>query len=122
MKIEIELSELESLRRETERYKKECEQLEEKLKSLSEYELKQDAVRLGEKMFSDYMTIVFNKLGFDDWDRSVVTIKDDLQRHLGKSWFMNPDRVDFEIGATVTSKFKRAFIKLGIVPETNEDD
>ena len=78
MKIEIELSEVEALRWELQRTQTEKRQLEEKLKELSETELKAKAVRLSYRLFDNYMAAVFKHLGFEEWQRESVIVRDNL--------------------------------------------
>lgn len=125
MKIEIELSELEALRSQLQIIETEKRQLEEKLKKLSEPELKQKAVRLSYKLFDNYMATVFKHLGFEEWQRDSVIVRDNLEHWIGKDWW-NSDRITVELGANVTTKFKSAFLAIGILTkqeiEEKKDD
>lgn len=125
MKIEIELSEVEALRSQLQNTKDEKRQLEEKLKELSETELKAKAVRLSYRLFDNYMAAVFKHLGFEEWQRESVIVRDNLEHCIGKDWW-NSDRITVELGANVTTKFKSAFLSIGIltkkeVEETKDD-
>lgn len=125
MKIEIELSEVEALRSQLQNTKDEKRQLEEKLKELSETELKAKAVRLSYRLFDNYMAAVFKHLGFEEWQRESVIVRDNLEHWIGKDWW-NSDRITVELGANVTTKFKSAFLSIGIltkkeVEETKDD-
>lgn len=125
MKIEIELSEVEALRSQLQRTETEKRQLEEKLKELSETELKAKAVRLSYKLFDNYMATVFEHLGFGEWQRDSVIVRDNLEHWIGKDWW-NSDRITIELGANVTTKFKSAFLSIGILTkkevEESKDD
>lgn len=115
MKIEIEFEEVEQLRKELYLARVESSELREKLNNLSEDKLKQDAVKLSERLFNDYMSAVFNGLGLqsDSWP---ISFDCDLTHKLGKEWWKS-DRLKVNIGATVTSEFKRAFLNIGIITE-----
>lgn len=118
MKIEIELSELEALRSQLQITETEKRQLEGKLKELSESELKAKAVRLSYRLFDNYMAAVFKHLGFGEWQRNSVIVRDNLEHWIGKDWW-NSDRITVELEANVTTKFKSAFLSIGIL--TNKE-
>lgn len=122
MKIEIELSEVEYLRSELEIRKTEVKELETKLKELSEIELKQRAVSLSWRLLDNYLAAVFTHLGFNNKNDTVI-VKENLEHYLGKSWW-NSERIKFELGATITTEFRTAFLKIGIIPkeEVEKDD
>jgi hypothetical protein len=120
MKIEIELSELEEIRSDLKKAEEQKKQLQEKLNGLSEEELKAKAVRLSYRLFDNYMAAVFKHLGFEeDWQRDSVIVKDNLEHWIGKDWW-NSDRISVELCATVTTQFKSAFIRIGILPKEVE--
>ena len=125
MKIEIELSEVEALMSQLQIVETEKIQLEEKLKKLSESELKAKAVRLSYRLFDNYMAAVFKHLGFEEWRRDSVIVRDNLEHWIGKDWW-NSDRITIELGANVTTKFKTAFLSIGILTKNevkeNKDD
>lgn len=116
MKIEIELEEVERLRSQLQQREIEVNELKEKIKELSEPELNQKAVKLSYRLFDNYMATVFKHLGFEEWSRNSVIIKDDLEHWIGKEWW-NSDKITFEVGANVTTKFKTAFLSIGIITE-----
>jgi hypothetical protein len=126
MKIEIELAEVERLRSQLQQREQQVNELEKKLKELSESELKQKAVRLSYRLFDNYMAAVFKHLGFvEEWQRDSVIVRDNLEHWIGKDWW-NSDRITIELGANVTTKFKSAFLEIGIltkkeVEETKND-
>ena len=121
MKIEIELSEVEALRWELQRTQTEKRQLEEKLKELSETELKAKAVGLSYRLFDNYMAAVFKHLGFEEWQRESVIVRDNLEHWIGKDWW-NSDRITVELGANVTTKFKSAFLSIGILTKKEVEE
>ena len=82
MKIEIELSEVETLKEENKSKSQKIIELETKLKELSENELKESAVKLSFTLFENYMNCVFRHLGFEPF-RESVKINEDLQHLLG---------------------------------------
>ena len=120
MKIEVELAEVESLRSQLQQKEMEVNELEIKLKELSEPELKQKAVRLSYRLFDNYMAAVFKHLGFGEWQRDSVIIREDLEHWLGKDWW-DSDRITVELGANVTTKFKSAFLSIGILSKKEDD-
>lgn len=113
MKIEIEYSEIEALKAQLEQAETENMRLVKKLMELSEPELKASAVKLSRRLFDNYMRTVFMHLGFEEWERNSVNIRDNLERFIGEEWWNN-DRLAIELGATVTTKFRSAFLSLGI--------
>jgi hypothetical protein len=124
MKIEIELEEVERLKHRLHTTQEELKELKFKLKSLSEDELKKQAVRLSYRLFQDYMKATFERLGLGEWEGTLV-INNNLEHWIGKEWWTS-ERVSFEIGAEVTTKIKRAFLRIGIITDTkdikNSDD
>ena len=120
MKIEIELAEVEHLRIQLQQKEKEVNELQTKLKELSESELKQKAVRLSYRLFDNYMATVFKHLGFEEWQRDSVIVRDNLEHWIGKDLW-NSDRITVELGATVTTKFKTAFLSIGILTKKEVD-
>lgn len=119
--MEIELSEVERLKSKLKKVETENKQLEEKLKELSEPELKAKAVRLSYRLFDNYMATVFKHLGFGEWQRGSVIINSDLEHWLGKDWW-NSDRIKIDLGANVSTKFKNAFLSIGIIAEEESKD
>lgn len=119
MKIEIELQEIESIKKGNDSLKKEIEKLKIELKSLDKEELRKQAVDLSRQMFENVVHRVFKELGFE----KPFTLSNDinfrqLEHWLGKDWWVHQD-LEVEIGATITNKFKRAFLKLGIKTEND---
>jgi len=121
MKIEIELEEVERLKSQLQQREKEVNELEKKLKEFSEPELKQKAVRLSYRLFDSYMATVFKHLGFDEWEKNRVVFMDNLEHWIGKDWW-NSDRISVELGANVTTKFKKAFLSIGIVTKKESEE
>ncbi len=120
MKVEIELEDLEELRNEVQSLRDDIKEQQDKLYNLDENVLKKDAVRLSYKLFNDYMDAIFKHLGFGEWQRDSVIIREDLEHWLGKDWW-DSDRITVELGANVTTKFKSAFLAIGILTKKEDD-
>jgi hypothetical protein len=122
MKIEIELSEVENLRDKVLRYEKEIRELESKVQELDESAMKVKAVDLSKWLFDNYMECVFKGLGFDEkYNRGSVHFPDNVGRFLGKSWW-GSERLTFEVSATVSNKFRGAFLAIGVTPLEQKED
>jgi hypothetical protein len=121
MKVEVELSELESLRSELRKTLEQNQKLEAAYNALSEKELKRNAVKLSYLLFNNYMEAVFKKLGFGDWVRDSVFFRDDLEHYLGKEWWQN-ERLSVDIQISVSEKFKSAFLQLGVIPKEKDTE
>lgn len=119
MKIEIELEYIESLKRQLDDAKMEANGLREKLNSLNEKELREEAVRLSFRLFEDYLHATFTHLGFDQEGVSSVVVRENLEHWLGKSWYRS-ERVTFQLGATITTKMRKAFLQIGILMKETE--
>lgn len=113
MKIEIEFEEVERLKRSIEVLQREKGELETKLKSLNESELKKQATSLAMKIFHDVMNRVFEKLGFEGRMNPNEINFSNLEHYLGKSWYTS-ERLHIELGATITDQFRCAFLSMGI--------
>lgn len=114
MKVEIELTELEALRIQLRESEHQKELLERKLRQLSEPEITKKAVLLSYHLFDNYMGAVFKHLGFEKWQNKSVIKVNDIEHWLGKNWWFS-DRLTIDLCANVTTKFKSAFLKIGIV-------
>lgn len=119
MKIEIELSELESLRSDLLRYKGLNKKLEDKLNELDESKLKQSAVRLAYHLTDCYLIAIFSKLGFDSLT-SGLEVNGNLENYIGKDWYTKLDRIEVKFGASVTNNFRRAFVNIGVLPKKED--
>ena len=119
MKIEIEFEEVELLKRKLSDSQKLARELKERLDVISESELKRKAIFLSYRLFDNYMRTVFNHLGFGDWEHGSTIVTDNLEHWLGEDWYSS-DRINIQVGAKVTNKFKKAFISIGIIP-TNKN-
>lgn len=123
MKIEIEFEEVELLKMQLVQKQHLINQLESKLKELSEKELVEKAVRLSYRLLDNYLLAIFNRLGFEQTHQKAVVIHYDLEHWIGKDWW-NSDRFTIELGADVSTKFKSAFLSIGVLTkdEASDDD
>jgi len=116
MKIEIEFEEVDRMKREIAELKARNLELHSQLSELDKDKLEEKAVILSMKMFENVMGRVFEELGFKD-----RTCVDDinfikLKRNLGSNWWESL-KLEVKIGASITNKFRVAFIGLGIIHE-----
>ena len=120
MKVEIELSELESLRSEIKKLRLENLQLDGKLKELDEKELKKSAVRLAYHLADCYLKSIFKKLGFNA-SESGLEVRQNLEQMIGKNWFDREDELDVAFGVGILNEFKRAFISIGVQTKVKDN-
>lgn len=113
MKVEIELQDLEAIRKENERLKDTIIELNIKIQALNEDELKRNSIILASRMFDSVMSQVFNELGFQDLHPNHTINFLQLEHELGKSWY-NADKLEVEIGTKITNKIKAAFIEFSV--------
>ncbi len=117
MKIEIEYEEVERLKTKISDLEKDRDELSKKLQSLDEVTLRNNAVSLAEKMFRSVFSTVCEKLGFPC---SNIRWSDmsfhELEHWLGKNWWES-EKLTVDVGATITTHFKNAFLHLGIKTE-----
>lgn len=116
MKVEVELSEIEYLRNSLLQEQGKFEKLEKKLSELDESELKERAVSLSYRLFEKYAHAIFNSLGFEI-DHNRTMFSSDLTYQLGKNWWSREKDIVVTLGATVTEKFRSAFMHIGVVPK-----
>ena len=114
MKIEIEFGEVEILRDTIFKQKEEIKQLKEQLSLLDEKSLQDKAISLSFHLFETYIAAVFQRLGLEPMHGESVRIPDSLNHYLGADWWRR-GRLEITLGANVTSRFKKAFLNLGIV-------
>jgi hypothetical protein len=119
MKIEIDLQELENLRRDVRIFEESNEELKRKFKELNEDELIKKAVDLSWRLFTDYQNSVFEKLGFEQTNVITIETTADLKRELGVSWW-NSERLKFNLGAIVTNEYRNAFLRIGVIMKEEE--
>lgn len=111
--LSIEMQEYDAMRNEIKKQKEEIKKLEGKLNQLSEDKLRSDAIQLSYKLMEDYMSAIFEKLGFES-RFDATHVESNLEHWLGKFWWRS-DRIKFTIGATVTEEFRKAFLNIGII-------
>lgn len=118
MKIEIELGEVENLRRNVDELWRENLELKDKLDSISEENLIQQASSLAARLFHEYLLMVFEKLGFtnkENWRYHGLALdSSELKRHLGTAWHEQPENVFVELGVSMTNNWKSAFMSIGV--------
>lgn len=115
MKIQIEFEEVEAIRRRLEYVEGENNRLEKELAALDQRQLKENAIKLSNTLFNEYMSAVFKSLGFNAWiDRGVqFNIHHDM---LGKPW-QRRDDLEVTVHASVSKEFRSAFLNIGVVPQ-----
>ena len=116
MKIEIELNDLENIRKETAFLKEENRKLKAELNELTESKIKEKIVKHSHLLFDSYMCSVFKRLGFNNWERDSVVIPHNLEHWIGNDWY-NSERIDVKIGVDILGEFKKAFLHIGIKTE-----
>jgi hypothetical protein len=114
MKIEIEFGEVEILRDTIFKQEEEIKQLKEQLSLLDEKLLQDKAISLSFRLFETYIAAVFQRLGLEPMHGESVRIPDSLNHYLGTEWWRR-GRLEIILGANVTSRFKKAFLNLGII-------
>ena len=114
MKIEIELSDIESLKMKIQRQAEEIKQLNEKLNLCNPEEIKMDIAANARDMFVGIFSKVAEQLGFLDANVDIDITK--LTHRYGGHWYKRRD-VEIEFGAHITQEFRRAFIEIGVNPE-----
>ena len=114
MKIEIEFGEVEILRDTIFKQKEEIKQLKEQLSLLDEKSLQDKAISLSFHLFETYIAAVFQRLGLEPMHGESVRIPDSLNHYLGADWWRR-GRLEITLGANITSRFKKAFLNLGII-------
>lgn len=113
MKVEIELSYIEALKKQINELEKENARMSDELKSLMPEELRKQAGALAIDMLKEINSKVFKELGFDSDPFGDVRFKENVVHFLGEDWFKS-DRLYVELGATITTEYKNAFLRLGI--------
>ena len=114
MKIEIEFEEVERLKYKINSLTKDNSELEERLKSVSEVELHNEAVQIAQKMFTLIIEKVYIELGFT-YDQYSTKSFAEMEHWLGEKWWEST-QLSVELGAYITKDFKGAFLALGIKP------
>lgn len=110
MKIEIELEEVEVLRKELLELKERIKRQDSELSELREYNLIEKAINLSQELTHKCIEKIFIELGFDRGSSSFVGFR--YRDHNGKYWW-DSEKTEIELGAVATSKMKSAFLKIG---------
>ncbi len=121
-KVEIEMSELKKMQDEISQLKEDNMQLIEDLSKLDENTLKEQAVDLSYRLFNNYMEAVFEKLGFEPMNGYAVYDVKYLPTRLGENWYAGGENLDIKVGlgVYVVDQFRSAFLKIGVVPKTQQ--
>lgn len=118
MKIEIELHDLEALRREIATLKAENAEMRKTIRERSNEEIESKAVDLASTMFSAVMKRLFKEIGLEyvRFYSDVDFIK--LEHHLGKNW-TESDQLQVTVSAMLSNRFRKAFVDMKILPPDN---
>lgn len=113
MKIEIEFEEVEALKKTILSHESTIRELKKELRKLSKEELESAAYSLAEKLASKYISKIFQTLGFDkeSWFNNAIDFGDNQISSLRS---MELKDLDITIGANITEKFRKAFLRIGI--------
>jgi len=112
MKIEIELEEIESLRKQIADLTRSKEFTEKRLYEARIEEMENKAIKLSRKLFNKYMQATFKALGFDD--NSFGDVVDfDLGYNQDKKWFEQD--ITVTLSASVSEHFRRAYMTIGLL-------
>lgn len=117
MKIEIELEEVERLRRELRETKDQLRQAEEQLKAISPETMTRKAKSISIRLFEEYMEAAFAKLGFGPWQGQAVHFEYFIEQKLKNDPWWKSDQVKMNISAFVTDEFRDAFLRIGVIPK-----
>lgn len=121
MKIEIEFGEVEILRDTIFKQEQEIKELKEQLSLLDEKALHDKAISLSFHLFETYIAAVFQRLRLEPMHGESVRIPDSLNHYLGPEWWKR-GRLNIELGANITSRFRKAFLMLGIIAKEDMPD
>jgi hypothetical protein len=113
MKIEIELEQVESLKREITYLEKKNEEVEKKLKEYDLNQLESKAIRLATRLTEKYLTAICSKLGFSSSYGGNVEFSN-LNHWVGKKWYEEDKKFEVKLSATLTEQLRYAFIKIGV--------
>jgi len=113
MKVEIDLDDLENLKKQIRSLTQEKKELETELKMLDEKALKSKAVDLARKMYGGVMLRVYEQLGFKDITGMGQVDFIELEDRLGDKWYES-EKLNVTLGATIIGDFRGAFMTMGI--------
>jgi len=120
MKIEIELEEVERLRRRVKSLESIEKKLELEIREAQIPKLREDATELAEGMFKKVWFIVCDKLGMDKGTHNSISFSG-LERQLGNSWYDWHDKITVNISTSVGKEWMSALIRLGVKEEKIEE-
>lgn len=109
MKIEIELEEVERLRRQIERLENEVKEKDDYIMQNSPQVYKSKALQLADDLLRRYLTKVFEGLGFKDSINSI----EDFGFNDTYQWEKRDD-ITFNISTRISKEFAKAFINIGV--------
>lgn len=111
MKIEIDISDVESLRQHNAQLTGQVKRLQEELRSLDPEKRREESVRLAKKLFVAYMKEAMKQIGFDG---DAITIDTDgLEYVSGDGHFFN-SWPNVKASATVSDALTHAYIRMGL--------
>ena len=113
MKVEVEYYEIENLQKENAELRKENQELNERLNMFNPDQLEKEQIELAQAMFTSVLERVFIDIGYTSSLKEPNIDFTYLQYKLGKQWYDSP-KLDITVGASISNKFKKAFIDLGI--------
>ena len=119
MRVTVDIKEIELLNQIITELKKENQDLQNQLKFVNTQEMRKQAITLAENMFISSFEKVCEKLGFKCSTNMFDIDFRQLESRLGKNWWES-EKLDIKVGATLTTEFKTAFIRLGVNLSENE--
>lgn len=123
MKVEIELADLESLKKQLSDSNALIEKLKYENSQFQKDKLVERAINLSYSFFEDYMKAVFKKLGFNypvssfmkSNERPAIKYSIDFDM-LDEKWYQH-GKLDIYLSAEITSQFKSAYLNMGVLAE-----
>jgi hypothetical protein len=115
MKIEVELSEIETLRKENQRLYEDVKRIQEKYNSLDKENLYRKSMNLATEMANLAISRIFKELGFDCANEyNCIYLLHNYETH--EDWFKK-DKVKVNLGAKIVGQMRSAFVEIGVVPK-----
>lgn len=119
MKITVDIKEIELLNQIITELKKENQDLQNQLKIVDPQEMREQAMTLAQNIFISSFEKICEKLGFICSTNMFDIDFKQLESRLGKKWWES-EKLDIKVGATLTTDFKNAFIRMGVNLSENE--
>lgn len=113
MKVQIELSQIEQLKKTIEEQSTKINRLENELNNLKPEKLREQAFYLSKQLFNKYMDATFKGLGFNDTYEPII-IDHKISRN--DQWW-EKDNYTFNLSATISKEIQSAYLKIGIDTE-----